>query len=241
MEENKLEEETTAVIPTKIQGFDKLLAGGLAKGSCILLITPPMIETRLFCIEFIYRGMQKKQAGLIVSMDTSPEDLKIKVLPYNWPLALGEKDNLLRWIDGQSVNAGKNAKDTPSIQRIASPVALSDIGIAISKVQTEFHKEHDFYRFMFDSLSTLLLYNPPDAVYRFLQFFVPKLKVTNALGFFTLSAGMHDQKIEATIKHMMDGSIQIDEDLNMKILNFPFPLPRKNAKIRLINNRFEVK
>ena len=228
-------------IPTKIQGFDDLLGGGLPKGNCISLITPPMIETRLFCLEFIYRGIQEKQTGLIVTMDTAPEDLKIKALPYNWILVLGEKNNLLRWIDGYSINANKKVKDTPAIKRVAGPVALSDIGIAVSNVQTEFHKTHDFYRFMFDSLSTLLMYNEPNAVYRFLQFIIPKLKVTGALGFFTLSAGMHDQKIEMTLRHMMDGAIQIDNNLNMKILSLPVPTTKKDAKMVLEKRGFVVK
>lgn len=229
------------VIPTKIQGFDDMLSGGLPKGNCILLITPPLIETRLFCLEFIYKGIQEKQAGLIVTMDTSPEELKIKALPYNWILVLGEKNNSLRWVDGYSINASKNVKDTSAIKRIAGPVALSDIGIAISKVQTEFHKTHDFYRFMFDSLSTLLMYNEPNAVYRFLQFIIPKLKVTGALGFFTLAAGMHDQKIEMTLRHMMDGAIQIDNNLNMKILSLPVPTTKKDAKMVLEKRGFVVK
>jgi len=229
------------VIPTKIQGFDDMLSGGLPKGNCILLITPPLIETRLFCLEFIYRGIQEKQAGLIVTMDTSPEELKIKALPYNWILVLGEKNNSLRWIDGYSINANKKVKDTPATKRVAGPVALSDIGITISKVQTEFHKTHDFYRFIFDSLSTLLMYNSQDAVYRFLQFIIPKLKVTGALGFFTLSAGMHDQKTEMTLRHMMDGAIEMDENLNMKILSLPVPTTKKDAKMVLEKRGFVVK
>jgi len=231
---------TNNVVPTKIQGFDELLSGGLPKGNCILLITPPLIETRLFCLEFIYRGIQEKQPGLIVTMDAAPEDLKIKALPYNWILVLGEKNNSLRWIDGYSINASKNVKDTQAIKRIAGPVALSDIGIAISKVQTEFHKTHDSYRFVFDSLSTLLMYNTPSTVYRFLQFIVPKLKITDALGFFTLSAGMHDPKIEATLRHMMDGAIQIDNNLNMKILSLPIPTTKKDTKMVLSKKGFVV-
>lgn len=232
---------TDNVVPTKIRGFDELLSGGLPKGSCILLIAPPIIETRLFCLEFIYRGIQEKQACLIVTMDTTPEDLKIKAIPYNWTLVLGEKNNLLRWVDGYSINARKNVKDTSAIKRIAGPVALSDISIAISQIQTEFHKTHDSYRFMFDSLSTLLMYNSPTAVYRFLQFIIPKLKVTGAIGFFTLSKGMHDQKIEMTLRHMMDGAIQIDDNLNMKILSLPIPTTKRDAKMVLDKKGFVVK
>lgn len=228
------------IVPTKISGFDTLLSGGLPQGNCILLITPPMIETRLFCLEFIYRGIQEKQAGLVVTMDSSPEDLKIKALPYNWTMVLGEKNKLLRWVDGYSINAQKNVKDTAAIKRIGGPVALSDIGIAVSKVQTEFHKTHDYYRFVFDSLSTLLIYNSPESIYRFLQFIIPKLRVTGAIGFFTLSAGMHDQKIEATLRHMMDGAIQIDNNLNIKILSLPIPTTKKDAKMVLGKKGFVV-
>ncbi len=228
------------IIPTKIQGFDELFGGGLPQGSCILLIAPPIIETRLFCLEFIYRGIQEKQAGSIVTIDSAPGDLKIKAIPYNWTLVLGEKNNLLKWVDGYSINANKNVKDTFAIKRVAGPLALSDIAIAISKVQTEFHKTHDFYRFIFDSLSTLLMYNSPDTIYRFLQFIISKLRVTGAVGFFTLSEGMHDQKIEMTLRHMMDGAIQIDDNLNMKILSLPVPVTKREAKMVLEKKGFVV-
>lgn len=228
------------IIPTKICGFDDIIGGGFPPGTCILLITPPMVEARLFCLEFVYRGLQKQEPGVVITMDNSPEDLKIKALPYNWTLVRGEQNGLLRWIDGYSINANKNVKDSESVARIGGPVALSDIAIALSKVLTDFHKGNEHYRFIFDSLSTLLLYNPPDAIYRFLESIVPKLRISGGVGFFTLASGMHDPKIEMAIRHMLDGAIQLDNDLNMKILGMPVPVDAKEATMKLNKTGFVV-
>ncbi len=228
------------LVPTGIKGFDAVLGGGLPPGSCILLITPPLVESRLFCMEYIYQGLLAKEPGMIVSMDYSPEALKLRAKEYGWDLDKGEEDKMLKWVDGYSLNAKKDVICTDSIKRIGGSIALSDLTIGMAKIQQDYAAVKGFYRFVFDSLSTLFIYNDPTTIYRFLRVAISKLRTTNGVGFLTLGEGMHDAQIEMTLRYMMDGTIQIDDDMHMNILNLPTPSSAKSSKLVLRNTGFTV-
>lgn len=231
---------TNGIIPTKIQGFDRIIEGGFTPGTCILLIAPPVIETHLFCLEYIHKGIQDGEPGLIVTMDYSVEGLKIKAMQYGWALVKGEEKGILKWVDGYSLNANKDVKSTDSIKRIGGSIALSDLTIGMSQIQAEFHKIKDYYRFVFDSLSTLFIYNDPNTIYRFLRVIVSKLRASGGVGFFTLGEGMHDPKIEMTLRYMMDGTIQIDSNMRINVLSLPTPALMKTAQMKLTKTGFVI-
>ncbi len=227
------------VIPIGIKDFEKRTEG-VPPGTCLLLISPPMIETRLFCAEFVFRGLQEDIPGLFIEMDDSPEQLKLKALRYNLPLVNAENRNMLKWIDGYSARASKKIKDTKAIKRVSGPLALSDISIAISGAQTLFHTKSDTYKLVFDSISTILLYNRPETIYRFLQVITAKIKNSDGVALFVLGQGMHDSKVEMTIRHMMDGTILLEEDLSFKIISFPISPIKKKGQLNLTKKGFEV-
>lgn len=234
-------DEEVKIISTNIQDLDDIVGGGLAPGTCILLIAPPLIEVHLLCLEYIYRGLTKKDPGLIITMNYSPEDLKIRALQYGWTLVRGENENILRWVDGYSLNAKKDVKSTETIKRISGSIALSDLTIGVTQAQKDFYQNRGYYRFVFDSLSTLFIYNDPNTIYRFLRTIIPKLRVSGGIGFFLLGAGMHDPQIEMTLRYMMDGTMEVTNDLDLKILSLPTPAPAKTAHMTLTKTGFEIK
>ncbi|MBN2014943.1 MAG: hypothetical protein JW778_07170 [Candidatus Altiarchaeota archaeon] len=227
-------------VPTNIKGFDEIAGGGLPPGTCILLIVPPVIDVHLFCLEYIYKGLLSGEPGLVITMNYSPEDLKIRALQYGWFLVRGEQQNLLRWVDGYSLNARKDVENTPTIKRIGGSIALSDLTIGMSQAQKDFYSVKNYYRFIFDSLSTLFIYNDPNTIYRFLRTIIPKLRVSGGIGFFLLGAGMHDPQIEMTLRYMMDGTIEVTNDLEMKIMSLPNPTPVRMAQLSLTKEGFIV-
>ncbi len=233
--------EKEKLIKTSIKGFDEAIGGGLPQGSCILLISSPMVETQLFCVEYIYQGLKNGEPGLMVTMDYSPEDLKLKGVEYGWLMEEGEKKNILKWVDGYSLNANKDVQSTETIKRIGGSIALSDLTIGMSKFQRDFHQVKDNYKFVFDSLSTLFIYNEVNTIYRFLRVIVSKLRESGGVGFFTMGEGMHSKEIEMTLRHMVDGTLQLTSDLKMNILSLPTPCERKNFQLSLSKEKgFEV-
>ncbi|MGM5487429.1 MAG: RAD55 family ATPase [Nanobdellota archaeon] len=230
--------ETDGQLQTRIPGLDDFFQGGIPLGSSILLIAPPIIEARLFCLDFLNKGLENGEAALMLTTDDSPENLRSKA---GEGFSKAEEENRMFWVDAYSINANKDVQDTQSIKRIGGPVALSDMAIALSNVQIAFNKQnYSSFRFVFDSLSTLLMYSSPDTVYYFLQSVIPKLSRAGGVGLFVLASGMHDPRVEMTVRHLMGGALQLDDDLNLKILNFPKVLTKKDAHLTFADNTFSV-
>ncbi len=209
-------------------------------GSCIVLITPPIIESRLLGLQFLECGLKNSIPGMFISLNDSPEMLKEKAKNYGLDIDSFEKKGMVKWVDGYSAKSKINAKDTASIKRISGPVALTDMSIFISNVSSFFLKKSNSFKVFFDSISVLTLYNSNDAIFRFLSVITAKIKSSKGIGFFLLVNDMHDSKFVSTVRQMMDGTISIDEDLNMKIVSFPKSVEQKNFKIKLTKAGFEM-
>ncbi len=221
-----------------IKGLENVFTKSFPVGNCILILSPPLSELSIFGLEFLYEGLKRGEPGVYITLDDSPESLRLKALKFGWPLMNAEKMGLMRWIDVYSINANKYIKSTESIIRIDGPLALTDLSIALSQIQAGFHRLAGSYRFFFDSLSTLLLYNRPNTIYRFLQVITSKLKMSRGIGFFTLMKGMHDEKVNVTIRHIMDGAIELNENLELNVLSLPVVGETRFGKLVLTKNGF---
>ena len=221
-----------------IKGLESVFTKSFPIGNCMLLSSPPMSELSILGLEFLYDGLKRGEPGVYITLDDSPEALRLKALKFGWPLINAEKMGLMRWVDVYSIHANKEVKNTESILRIGGPLALTDLSIALSQIQAGFHKIAGSYRFFFDSLSTLLLYNDPNTIYRFLQVITSKLKMSNGVGFFTLGTGMHDEKINMTIRHLMDGALSINDNLELNVVSLPVVSDTRFGKLTLTKKGF---
>jgi len=221
-----------------IKGLESGFTKSLPIGNWMFFCSPPMSELSILGLEFIYDGLKRGEPGVYITLDDSPEALRLKALKFGWPLINAEKMGLMRWVDVYSIHANKEVKNTESILRIGGPLALTDLSIALSQIQAGFHKIAGSYRFFFDSLSTLLLYNDPNTIYRFLQVITSKLKMSNGVGFFTLGKGMHDEKINMTIRHLMDGALNINDNLELNVVSLPVVSETRFGKLTLTKKGF---
>ncbi len=92
----------------------------------------------------------------------------------------GVRSELLIFIDAITSLAEGSAKESEHCYYLESPENLSDISIAISQaVESIDYKE----KFIFiDSLSTLLIYNNPETIIKFIHFLVSKMRAWNVVG-----------------------------------------------------------
>ena len=111
-----------------------------------------------------------------------------------------------------------DAKDTENVKYVSGPLALNELSIAIGEFGREFLKKEFEYVIIFDSLSTLLMYSNADAIARFLQILIAKIKNLNGSVVFTLEQGMHDEKAVVTIEHLMDSIIEVKKE-NSKVFS----------------------
>ncbi|KAF1085030.1 Circadian clock protein kinase KaiC [Sporotomaculum syntrophicum] len=84
-------------IPTGINGFDKLVYGGIVQGNSVLIEGVPGAGKTTFGIEFVYRGITEfNEPGIIVTCEELPESLYRDALNLGWDLQALEASNQLR-------------------------------------------------------------------------------------------------------------------------------------------------
>ena len=88
--------------------------------------------------------------------------------------------NMVIFIDAVTKTAGGRTNKTKSCLFIGSPENLSDISMAMDQAVRAVPKEEKFL--FFDSLNTLLIYNSPQVVAKFIHFLSGKMRVWKVKG-----------------------------------------------------------
>ena len=88
--------------------------------------------------------------------------------------------------------------------------SLTDFGMALSEADQEMERESGVV--VFDSLSTLMLYFDPEQVIKFAVNQASRLKEWEWTGLFIVEKGVNDQKIENSLKFLLDGVFEISQN-----------------------------
>jgi len=88
-------------VPTGIPGVDKILTEkGIPRGHTILVSGGPGSGKTTFAIQFLYTGAtQHDEAGVYVTLDEEPGDIKKNMLKYGWDLKKLEEEKKLIFIN----------------------------------------------------------------------------------------------------------------------------------------------
>jgi len=174
--------------------------------SASLIISPPLSGKKEFLNNNIKNAIKENKAILLVLTDKNPEKLKKELLENK----IFFKE--LYFVDCYSQQTGNTAENKENVIYVSGPLALNELSIAISEFEREFARKEIQHIIIFDSLSTLLMYSNAEAVARFLQILIAKIKNFKGNVIFLLEEGMHDEKAVVTIEHLMDSIINIKED-----------------------------
>ena len=187
----------------------------------ILVVGPPGEEKAALAMQFIGSGLRLKQPGIYVTTDISPTDVEDRAGKYGWTLFSHTGKDLYfvdcySWTLGSKIN-GKKRDDV----LVPGPSALNDMSIGIAQAMQTAFKRPENNRAAFQSVSTLLLYNNPEIVFRFVQITGARLKGAGASSMFLLESGMHDEKSVTTLKHLMDAVIELKNEGGRLMLTAP--------------------
>lgn len=204
-----IEDDAAGRASTGIPKLDILLDGGFKKGRNILLIGPPGSEKTIFGMQFLNAALLSGKRAIYVTTDLAPSNIEAMSSKYGFDLASKTGKSLAfidcyTWTLGTGEPAGR--KDT----LVSGPTALNDLAIGIGQALAETGDADKCA--VIHSISTLLLYNPPDAVFKFVQFAGARLKSANATTLFFLEDGMHDDKVVTTIRHLTDKALMVRQD-----------------------------
>jgi KaiC/GvpD/RAD55 family RecA-like ATPase len=88
-------------VPTGIPGADAILGGvGIPHGHTILMSGGPGSGKTTFAIQFLYKGATEYgEAGLYITLDEEPEDIKKNMSQFGWDLDKLEREKKLIFIN----------------------------------------------------------------------------------------------------------------------------------------------
>ncbi|MEM2974232.1 MAG: RAD55 family ATPase [Candidatus Micrarchaeia archaeon] len=194
-------------------GIDVLdSAGGIPENSNILLIGPPGPEKMLFGIKILSMALKTGRKGVYVTTDVLPSEIEKRSKAAS--MDLSEFTNkTLQFVDCYSWTLGEAKSEAKSLEgrkdiSVPGPSALNDLSIGIT--QSLMDKEQA--NVIFQSISTLLLYNAPEIVFRFVQIMGSRLKFAGATTLLHCEAQMHDERTIVTLKHLTDHVIEIKQE-----------------------------
>jgi RecA-superfamily ATPases implicated in signal transduction len=117
--------------------------------------------------------------------------------------------NAFKILDNFSRTNSPNLTDNNYAKVLNGPVDLTGLSVALSTVNSDFVKEGTSVVNVLDSLSTLLVYNNPATIFRFLQFVCGKAKLSGVTSVFSLDDEMHSKDVNETVKSVADAIISL--------------------------------
>jgi len=187
--------------------FDKI-----PDNSANIVISPPLEGKKIFIYKFIEFKLKKKEPVLYITTDAPPEDIKKDMIKRQIFFGNAEAKGILKFIDCYSHHVGEHKTNTAGIKRVSGPLALNEISIALSDAERDFIKKNNKHTVIFDSISTMLMYSNPQAVGRFVQVTIAKVKKAGGSIFFTLEEGMHQPDVIVTMEHLMNTIIHVKHE-----------------------------
>lgn len=99
-------------VPTGIPGVDEILAEkGIPRGHTILVSGGPGSGKTTFAIQFLYAGAtQHDEAGVYVTLDEEPKDIRGNMLKYGWDLKKLEDEKKLVFINVSPVRVAPSER-----------------------------------------------------------------------------------------------------------------------------------
>ncbi len=199
------------LVETGTDRLDELLQGGLPPITNTLLYAAPFIGKDIIAKYYALAGLQNGEPIIFVLTDRSFMDMKEEMQQLDDDFARYEEDGMVRYIDVYSKSVELD-ETGPHVTFVDSPVNREQITASIIKAEKAFTDEYERHRLILDSVSTLVVYSDAKAVFRFLQVVSGTCQRMGSTSIFTMTRGMHEELEVQTIKHLMDGVIEMKEE-----------------------------
>ena len=212
-------------ISTGIKELDESLEGGYPSPSVILVEGPPLSGKTHFCITFADAGIRKGKNAIYICTNNFPENIKeiAKSIGRNLEKAI--------FVDGYSWLVGKKEGE--------NLVSAADLTGFLEVLENVLRKE-EADLVIFDSLSSLFLYNDEKNVERFLHMFTAVIKEDVDCALIVIEKGTYTESMKAVLEYITDSVILLENNLiklqaikaaQPKKKEFKFEVTKKGLKI----------
>ncbi len=192
-----------------VPGLDTHLPG-VAPGTNLLVIGPPMSGKGVLVRNAIHAGLSGGEAAVLVAMNGLGGESLWEWFRAN-SMDLEAARGRVGVVDCVSQTIGLAVGDTESIKRVSSPVNLTGLSVAVMGFLEEFTLKRRIRRLRLcvDGLSTMLMYSNLQTVFRFLHVFTGRIKMAGALGLYVVEEGVHDAQTLNALAQLADGVVEV--------------------------------
>jgi len=187
--------------------LDDLLLGGIPFGSNVSIYGPAYVGKEVIVNAFMAEGLKKGIPVIWVITDKTPADIREEMKFILPGYEEYEKLGLTKYVDAYSRSMGSETQD-PYATYINDATNHESILKAVDEIAKEYKKKHEYYRLAFRSISTLIAYLDPTTTFKFLQPFTGRRKRDNAISFYVIEKGMHEEQEIQMLGSVMDGSLE---------------------------------
>jgi KaiC/GvpD/RAD55 family RecA-like ATPase len=187
----------------------KLDFGGESKefplGVSILLYGSVASGKTTFSLTLAREFLKNSLPCVWVCLDESPQSVREKMEYFQIDYRQLQEKNLLRFIDIYTEQITGKPLHDPYIISCTSAFNLNEINRALMSGLAEVSGQGIV---VFDSVSSLLLYNRSGTAEEFLKVHMSRITSAGFSGFFILQRDLHDQRTEETLKMMSDAVLE---------------------------------
>ena len=183
---------------------------GKTDAQIYLIIGPPGAGKEAFALQYMIDGFSEKNNAVFITTDDFPNDIIGKMREMGSDALPHIDSKQLQFIDAFSYRTGeKTDREMLTVDNIRD---LTGISVILKKlIDTK-----DKLRLVFNTISTISIYNSGIALLDFIQAQVARLKQRKHSGLILAHDGIMDEKVIQGIKAFVDGVIEFkaEEDQN---------------------------
>ncbi len=211
-----------------IPRLDELVGGGLPARSATMALGPPFSGTQTLARTYALHGMAQRIPAVIVLTDRPASEERALLAAMDPDFAAYETEGLIQFVDAHSrlIGAGE---ELSHCQYVGSSADLNQLAAAVNAAQRELIGQHSDHRLVLDTASTLITHTNAPTVFRFLQVFLGRAKLTGATSLILVVAGIHADEEVQMLRHLVDNAIEMRESEGVSQLRIELP-NSSNAK-----------
>lgn len=189
---------------TGIQGLDGHLAGGIPRGTTLLVISEPDNSLPTFCEQFAGGGVNGGEHIVYFELDRPTASLRKDIAGYAVNAENARKATL-KVYDGYAPQFGRNIGEKQA--GFAAPITKTELFPSILReVQAA---KPGSYRMVVESLSSTVTEKNEDEALEFVRTLVYLGWELQGVQMITIVKGLHTARFEAALKHLVPGVIEI--------------------------------
>jgi KaiC/GvpD/RAD55 family RecA-like ATPase len=204
-------EPTEVRVRSGIRRLDDLLYGGYPVGAQLLVNGPAHTGKDVLARMFSVEGLKNDIPSIWVVTDSTWNQVREDLAGLYPKYAEAEKAGMVRFVDLYTRNVVGSPQASPGVRLLASTDkgVLDQLTQSVNAISEELKEKYPTYRLVFETVSTLTAYLDTSATFRFLQPFIGRRKIDQAVAYYLLDRGMHSDSDLDTFEHMVDGSINL--------------------------------